>query len=386
MTTSKILFATDAISRKNGGSASFIELMLNSSPYVKHNIFTILGRLDFIYKADEYKKLSRNVRSIPLKYLNQNYRKLTLKLKIFNAIVQVIERESEPFKNVDIVIDNIGLDVSKISQEYKHIKIFRMHNGSVDAFKNYFGLATQREQKYKERFYIDMMNQYDGLIFQSAEQLEEARRYLKKNMQFFYVAPSCSEVPAEQLECTKHEIVSNKIRLAQIGSIQQRKNQICSIELLKAMVERGLNAELTIVGSTLEQDYFEKLMYQVNRMNLKDRVIFTGHQSSYLKYIANADMVLVPSIAEGISRTMREAFYYGIPVAASRTIGTNELIDRDILIDIKKLIGGKVSITQELLNRYSKRVNEEYSKTYSRAANIKRLNSLYNELCAQVDS
>lgn len=83
-------------------------------------------------------------------------------------------------------------------------------------------------------------------------------------------------------------------------------------------------SQLAIVGGG---ELKESLQELVTQECLSDSVLFFGHRTDVLKFYKVANFFVSTSEIEGFSNSMLEALAAGVPVVATRTAGTDELIE-----------------------------------------------------------
>ena len=116
----------------------------------------------------------------------------------------------------------------------------------------------------------------------------------------------------EHIERLKHPRF--KISLLAVGRLEKEKHIDRCIVALKAARDAGHDAGLTIVGSGREAAALRALM---SRYHLDRYVEFAGWQDDVSPYLAQADLVLVPSEYEGYGMVIVEALAAGVPVLAT---------------------------------------------------------------------
>ena len=65
---------------------------------------------------------------------------------------------------------------------------------------------------------------------------------------------------------------------------------------------------------------------EVTRLGLQESVILHGHLSNPYKLLAAADLMLLPSLSEGVPRSALEALHLGVPCVLRAVDGNADLI------------------------------------------------------------
>lgn len=107
-----------------------------------------------------------------------------------------------------------------------------------------------------------------------------------------------------------------------IGTIVGKKN----FHVLPALLA-GNDFKLVIAGIDSSQEYKKTIVREAQKLNVLDRLIFTGPISENDKkwYLSNCTAFVFPSIAEGFGLPVIEAMYYGKPVILSRCTSLPEI-------------------------------------------------------------
>ncbi|MDO5394759.1 MAG: glycosyltransferase family 4 protein [Bacteroidales bacterium] len=108
------------------------------------------------------------------------------------------------------------------------------------------------------------------------------------------------------------------LQLSYVGMTQGRphKGLRYLIEAMKMLDERGIKAHLTVVGSVDEAD----------KEAAGENVTFAGKRSDAVRYIAAADVFVLPSLRDASPRVVREAQACGVPCVVSDIAGARDLI------------------------------------------------------------
>lgn len=104
-----------------------------------------------------------------------------------------------------------------------------------------------------------------------------------------------------------------------------QKNQLQLISEFKKLIDDGFDVRLHCMGQTHDRDelYYYSVFRLVQELKLNDKVLLSDYenQSVVRNWYYDSDCVVLPSIGEGRSRTMIEAFSCGCLVIASDDAG-----------------------------------------------------------------
>lgn len=126
---------------------------------------------------------------------------------------------------------------------------------------------------------------------------------------------------------------ADEVALLFVGSLEPRKAQLDLIEhVLPGALAAVPRLRLYLVGGTKAQDapYEEACRVAVHRLGLEPRVRLVGYEADIYRWYVAADMVILPSLAEGLPRSILEALAVGRPVIGTRIPGMGDLVrDRE---------------------------------------------------------
>ncbi len=108
-----------------------------------------------------------------------------------------------------------------------------------------------------------------------------------------------------------------------VARLSKEKGIERAIEAVKYCIDRGLKINYHIVGSGVEELNLKKI---VSDYNLDKDIIFYGNQINPYKYMVNADLFMLTSYHEAAPMVFDEAACLGLPVLATRTTSTDEMI------------------------------------------------------------
>lgn len=163
----------------------------------------------------------------------------------------------------------------------------------------------------------------------------------------------------------KVESQNGKFKVICVTRITPRKGVRYLIEAFKKLSQKSDNISLQIIGDGDEKNDLEKL---VKDLGVEKGVEFTGlvPHEKLPPYFEQADVFVLPSLNEGMSNSMLEALATGLPLIATDTGGTKELIEEGrngFIVRMKD--AGDLADKIEILfkdNELKKRMGEESRK------------------------
>lgn len=146
--------------------------------------------------------------------------------------------------------------------------------------------------------------------------------------------------------------------------------------------------KILVVGT----GHMEKMLRGIAEdLNISENVVFAGDTKDVQRFYRCMDVYVLPSIAEGISNTILEAMSSGLPVIATRTGGSPELVDEGMTGflftpgDCKEL-AGRISFYCDnfsalMEHGFNARIRAEEKFSLSRM--IKEYERLYSSVCGR---
>jgi len=134
-------------------------------------------------------------------------------------------------------------------------------------------------------------------------------------------------VDSHRLDQINTNLVSSDIpKLICVGRLSPEKGHLGLLEVIQRLRAKGIDCIITLVGDGPSRLVIEEL---TERLNLRDRVFFAGFlaEGETLSAIADSDILVLPSLMEGLPVVLIEALALGKPVVASRVAGIPELIE-----------------------------------------------------------
>jgi glycosyltransferase involved in cell wall biosynthesis len=112
-----------------------------------------------------------------------------------------------------------------------------------------------------------------------------------------------------------------------VGRFVQMKGLPHLIKALHSLNKHG-NFKLLLVGGHASDDSYDKIINMINMYNLKAsiEIINTLPQDKIIKYYHTSNVFVLPSICEPRGKVILEAMASGLPVIATKSGGTSEII------------------------------------------------------------
>ena len=117
--------------------------------------------------------------------------------------------------------------------------------------------------------------------------------------------------------------------IGHVGRLNFQKNQKFIVDLFPKIKEKIPNAKVVLVGDGEDKD---KIIDQINQNNLNKDILVVGQKKDMDAWYSAFDMLLFPSLFEGLSVALLEAQANGLPILASDRVSPNEIsINSNIL-------------------------------------------------------
>jgi len=108
-----------------------------------------------------------------------------------------------------------------------------------------------------------------------------------------------------------------------VGYLEEIKGHSYLLKALPNIVKHHPNIIIVLVGDGELKSQFEN---QVRESNMVDKVLFAGWQEEVPSILAVSDVLVLPSLSEGLPFVVPEAMASGLPVIATRVGGIPEAV------------------------------------------------------------
>jgi glycosyltransferase involved in cell wall biosynthesis len=184
----------------------------------------------------------------------------------------------------------------------------------------------------------------------------------------------------------------SSVKIMYMGILSPLKGLIYLLEAMLKVWERCPEAHLYIAGHH-EIDSFKgyqtELFHFISK-NRMENIHFLGYRQDALAVLSLMDIYVLPSLSEGVPKSIIEAMALGKPVIATNVGGIPELVregQTGYLVEPRDSEGLaqsiiKLAINAELRSQFGKRGHEIAFQEYSIEDNIRGLKNIYEEMAA----
>lgn len=265
---------------------------------------------------------------------------------------------------------NAAFLYSKLAKKM-HIKVRILHSHQTQASDSFFHSIRNIPLLYFGKKYS---NVYFACSILAGNYLFKKSKFIVINNAIESNKYSYNEKNREMIRC-KFNISKSDFLIGHVGRFCNQKNQIFLLKLFKDMASVYPNLKLMLIG---DGELRPKILRHISNYNLEEKVILTGAIDNVYLYYSAMDLIVMPSLYEGLPVVGVEAQYNGLNLIVSSNV-TKELnfSNNVTYIDLKKYDEWKRCIEYFISN--NKR-NNVTSAEYDIISQSKNLENVYIEL------
>lgn len=171
-----------------------------------------------------------------------------------------------------------------------------------------------------------------------------------------------------------------------MGHLTKQKGVEYLLKATKELKEKKEDFALKIIGDGSERRSLEKSSQDLSIENL---VHFIGHKENAWKYMQDLNVLVLPSLWEGLPNVIMEAMAVGVPVVATNVGGVPELIkngETGFLVEPKnpKTLAEKIehvlNLPEEERNRVGEKARRVVKEKFSIEKMVNEHEGLYKKL------
>lgn len=167
-------------------------------------------------------------------------------------------------------------------------------------------------------------------------------------------------IEKQKINSEKYEYNTKNFNIIHIGSFTREKNHQELIDIFKILLKKSNSFTLHLIGDGKLKNGLEQ---RIKSENLQEKVYFQGGVKNPLAYIRAADILVLPSIVEGLPGVLLEAMYCKTPVVAYDVGGISEIILSDTGTLIEK--GDQLSFAEAIYNASKNLDNDRIEKAHN---------------------
>lgn len=108
--------------------------------------------------------------------------------------------------------------------------------------------------------------------------------------------------------------LGKKLTLGFVGNLIEQKNPLFLIDIIAQLQKRNPNIHMVIIGDGHKQ---EEMKHRCEELQIVDKVTFTGRVSNVYELVQACDIMLLPSLYEGLPNVVLEWQIAGLPTLVS---------------------------------------------------------------------
>lgn len=168
-------------------------------------------------------------------------------------------------------------------------------------------------------FHLSTLRRIDKVIAMNGAMAQQV--YKVTNRKPHIISNFIDESLYKSLESSRSN--SGSYQFLFLGSLSSRKQPSIIVRALKEIIDLGIDASLNFIGSGPEITTIENLVHE---LGLHEHIKISGFVDRPASSIVQSDVLVLPSISEGISRAAMEALFLGVPCVLRDVDGARELI------------------------------------------------------------
>lgn len=190
-----------------------------------------------------------------------------------------------------------------------------------------------------------------------------------------------------QLKCEKDPDVKT-IEIVSIGRFHWKKGYHYALDTMKILKEKNIDFIYTIIA---QGNIPEEILFLINEYDLKDKVkIVPGMKfDELIKKLIKSDMLILPSVEEGVANVVLESMAAGVPVITTDCGGMSEAVtdnSNGYIVNSRKpqlmaekiidYLNSDINFRSNLVNNAKVTIREKFSPDRQ----IREFTDLYNTI------
>lgn len=171
------------------------------------------------------------------------------------------------------------------------------------------------------------------------------------------------DVPKYMFDQTERSIYRNKLKVTKetrvignVGRFEKQKNHMFLLDIFSKYVQLHENSLLVLIGSgSLEK----KIKNRVIQLGISDKVKFLGNRNDVNKWLQAFDVVVMPSLYEGLPFVGLESQAAGLPLIISKNVDSEiRITDNVRYLELKDSVTNWAHVIDESISSTNERCDE----------------------------
>lgn len=281
-----------------GGTQS---LLLN----IYRNIDRNKVQFDFLVEYPEKQFYDDEINSLGGHVFYSDVReKFNLK-RFKNIFYQIVNQYN--YKIIHVHAYTIGFFVLKMAKKCGiPVRIAHAHNNSITLNRTYLPKLLMKSIYPKYATHLFACSEEAGRFF-----------FKKRNFKVINNAIDAKKfiANADVRQSVREEIgVEHSFVVGHVGRFHIQKNPLFVLDIFNEILKNKSNAKLIMVGTG---DMKDKILKKIDELHLKEKVYLLGNRNDMYRIYQAMDVLIFPSLFEGLGIVAVEAQAAGIPVVCS---------------------------------------------------------------------
>jgi glycosyltransferase involved in cell wall biosynthesis len=207
-------------------------------------------------------------------------------------------------------------------------------------------------------------------LVNSTKNAKRIYKHFDRTAQVYYCGIDPIEV-SRDYELSIKRFEKRTINILTSGILGYFRNYETQIEVIKLLLDYGIDAHLNIIGSTIRSpEYVKKISNMINSNHLEEQITICGQVDdiSFKQLHKDSDIFIFINVEQSWGLSIFEAMSCGLPVIISNSVGAVEILTNDenaIFVDPldASSIRDKIISLMDNKNKYLKFV--EASKNFT---------------------
>jgi glycosyltransferase involved in cell wall biosynthesis len=228
----------------------------------------------------------------------------------------------------------------------------------------------------------------DGYICVSdavkANVLSKIRESIRKSTRTIYKGHDLKWYTESPTDLSPLGVFDNDFCVLCVGSAREHKGMRYMIEATRYLTDIE-NFKLILVGDGFDCEPFST---EIKNTGMSDKIIQTGFRNDVPQLAGACKCLILPSLREGLPRTILESLAYGTPVITSDCGGPTEIIEEGtngyiVPVGDAKAIADRIRLligNNELLEQLSNNAKKTISVKMSHAQTVTNMEQYFKDI------